>query len=96
MTEGATPLSAAAVAGHVPIIAALVTAGADTETKTEHQHTPLYRAIMKGHAEAVKALLAGKANLETGNKVSRVGWGENCGWVEAGLEGEVGCWQRDM
>ena len=62
----------------------------------QHQHTPLYRATMKGHAEAVKALVAGKANLETGNKVSRGGWGESCGWGGAGLEGEVGCWQRDM
>ena len=56
------PLHAAAFAGTVSLIEALLAAGANVNAETDHGITPLHEAAFAGHPAAVRALLAAGAS----------------------------------
>ncbi|MBX3258828.1 MAG: ankyrin repeat domain-containing protein [Labilithrix sp.] len=58
-----TPLSEAAVAGHLPIVRFLLDAGATADGPEDADSTPLMGAAMEGHREVVQALVAAGADV---------------------------------
>ena len=64
-----TPLHLATEEGHLEIVQALITAGANIEA-TDHQgNTPLHLAVNHGHLKVVQALVNAGANKDTPNKL---------------------------
>lgn len=63
--RGKALLFRCASAGHLTLVNALLTAGADKdkETETHHNHTPLYTAALYGHIDIVRTLLGHGANI---------------------------------
>ena len=61
--EALTPLLVAANNGNVPVIAALLKAGADANAPNDLGSTPLMLASGSGNVDAVKALLTAGANV---------------------------------
>ncbi len=60
---GKTALSLAAQAGHMPVLEALIKAGADVNTQDEGSHTPLMLAVAKNHFPVAKALMDAGAKI---------------------------------
>jgi ankyrin repeat protein len=60
--HGNTALFVAARAGHLPIVEALLSAGARVEVRNEEGDTPLGGAVRRKQADVVRALLARGAN----------------------------------
>lgn len=56
-STGFASLHWAAVYGHAEIARLLLDAGADTEARSEHEHTPLMVALQKRHVEVLQLLL---------------------------------------
>src|SRR6185436_8706011 len=83
---GVTPLSVAAINGHVPMIETLLKAGADPNTATPEGETVLMTAARTGNAAAVNLLLSHGANVNAAE-----GWlGETAlMWAAAENHGDV-------
>jgi ankyrin repeat protein len=62
-----TPLHAAAAGSHVTIVAMLLEAGADPNTRQRHGFTPLHSAAANGDLASVEALLSAGADLDAVN-----------------------------
>ncbi|MEQ1672109.1 MAG: ATP-binding protein [Hyphomicrobium sp.] len=60
---GNTALSMAAAGGHLPVIEALLQAGAKADSANANAETPLMHAVNKGKADAATRLIAAKVNL---------------------------------
>jgi len=67
-SEQDTPLHAAAAAGHAPVVALLLEAGAHPERPGRGGETPLALAVEAGHAAVARALLAAGADPEAGGR----------------------------
>ena len=62
-----TALLKASFCGHIDIVNALLSAGANKDQASEWGWTPLNTAAYKGHIECVKSLLAAGANKDQAN-----------------------------
>ena len=62
-----TALLKASFCGHIDIVNALLSAGANKDQANERGWTPLNTAAYKGHIECVKSLLAAGANKDQAN-----------------------------
>src|SRR4051812_22911949 len=62
-----TPLHIAAVRGDVAVIAALLDAGADIQSRGEHGYSPLQEAVEEEHIEAVILLFERGASFTATN-----------------------------
>ena len=63
-----TPLHYAMRSGSLPIVKALVEAGASLESKNFYSDTPLSVACEQGHLDIVKYLLSKGANIHGADK----------------------------
>jgi hypothetical protein len=61
---GATTLYVASESSHLPVVQALLQAGADVDKGRDDGSTPLYVASWKGHLPVVHALLQGGADVD--------------------------------
>ncbi|OQR99420.1 ankyrin-1-like, partial [Thraustotheca clavata] len=66
--DRSTPLHEAARNGHLDVMQALVSAGAELNAKNKDGWTPLHEAARNGHLDIVKSLLAAGANPQLANK----------------------------
>ncbi|CAL8281470.1 unnamed protein product [Lota lota] len=66
--EGAPPLWAAAAAGHLPVVRALLKRGASVNNATLTNSTPLRAACFDGHLEIVRYLVEHRADMEVANR----------------------------
>ncbi|RVE55310.1 hypothetical protein evm_000208 [Chilo suppressalis] len=63
--DGLTPLHLAVVHGNVPLVQALLAAGADVNAQDDEQHTVVHWATVCGEVGALRAVLAGGADAAT-------------------------------
>ena len=62
--RGQTALMWAAAEGHAEVVAPLVAAGADVNTRSDEGFTPLAFAVRAGHADTVEALVQAGADVD--------------------------------
>ena len=65
--DGATPLTAAAAAGHAEVARFLLAAHADANLRGLENQTPLFLAARAGHRDVVRALLDAGADKRLAN-----------------------------
>ena len=80
-----TPLLRAAEKGHVAVVAALLTAGADTTVEDDWRSTPLHLAADEGLASMVRDLLAAdaKADAQDNDGSAPLHLAAQCGHVDS-------------
>ena len=66
--NGATPLYAAAYAGHLKVVELLLQEKADVHAARDDGCTPLHAASRNGHCDVVEALVEGGANMSQAGK----------------------------
>lgn len=69
--QGETPLMDAAEQGNLPVVRALLTAGAEVNRKSGDGSTALMHAAEKGHADVVAALIEAKADVNVRNRMGK-------------------------
>jgi ankyrin repeat protein len=85
---GDNALREAAGHGHVPVVRALVAAGADLDQPDHYGWTPLLSAIQEGHADVVEELLRSGANPNKPNSVGRTPIHE-ASYTRCGIVGQL-------
>jgi len=84
-TDNEPPLQRAAVLGNMPVIAALLKAGAHVNGARSDGTTPVMRAAFNGFAAAIDALIAAGADAQRANNsgFTALHWASRYGYLDA-------------